>query len=92
MEAVQQCYRGVAAVTKEYSSVTRGVEAVTKEYSGVTRGVAAVTNEYSRVTRGVTAVTKQCGRSGTEQCDSVLIVIAGLCYVYSGCCNHHCLY
>ena len=31
MEAVQQCYRGVAAVTKEYSGVTRGVTAVTKQ-------------------------------------------------------------
>ena len=45
MEAVQQCYQGVTAVTKEYSSVTRGVTAVTKEYISVTRGVTAVTIE-----------------------------------------------
>ena len=59
-KGVQQCYKGcLAAVTKEYSSVTSGMAAVTKEYSSVTRGVTAVTKECdgsvacSSVTRGV---------------------------------------
>ena len=43
--------------------------AVTKEYSSVTSGMAAVTKEYSSVTRGVTAVTKEC--DGSVACSSV---------------------